>query len=94
MWKVILAVVPWEVVIPWLVQRLTDLSDMAAKALVERAFDLVVEIEKKYGTGRGQEKFVAVKEELLKGFQGVSGWVINFVIELAVAYAKKKGVIR
>ncbi len=94
MWKVILAAVPWNVVLPWVVSRVSDLSYKAAKVLIDRAFDLVVQIEDEYGDGGGQEKFMEVKKSLLQSFQDISGWVVNLVIEMAVAKAKKEGLIK
>ncbi len=94
MWKVILAAVPWNVVLPWVVSRVSDISYKGAKALIDKAFDLVIQVEDKYGDGNGQEKFQEVKKNLLESFQDISGWVINLVIEMAVAQAKKKGLVK
>ena len=94
MWKVILAAVPWNVVLPWVVSRVSDISYKGAKALIDKAFDYVVKVESKYGDSKGQEKFNEVKKNLLQSFQDISGWVVNLVIELAVAKAKKEGLIK
>ncbi len=93
MWKVILAMIPWDVVIPWLFAKLTDLSQEAAKRLVDKATDLVVEAEEKLTGQPGEEKAKYVNEKLSQIVTEASTFVINLLREIAVAYAKKKKLI-
>ena len=94
MLSVILSIVPWEKVIPWLFAQLADISREAADRIVPRAVELVIEAEKKLGGETGKEKAKYVDERLRTILIGVSDFVINLLRELAVAYAKKKGLIK
>jgi len=94
MWRAILAIIPWEAVIPWIFARLTDISTEMAKRLVDKATELVIEAERKLGSEPGEKKAEYVNEELSKIITGTSKFVINLLRELAVAYAKKKGLIK
>jgi len=94
MWRVILAMIPWEAVIPWIFARLTDVSNEMAKRLVDKATELVIEAEEKLGGQPGEEKAKYVDQKLREILSDVSTFVINLLRELAVAYAKKKGLIK
>ena len=93
MWKVILAMIPWDVVLPWIYARLTGVTNDVAKKLVDKATELVIEAETKLGGKPGEEKAKYVNEELSKVVSGASAFMLNLLRELAVAYAKKKGLI-
>lgn len=94
MWKLILSVIPWEKVIPWLFARLADVSQDVADRLVKKATELVVEAEEKLGGKAGEEKAQYVNEKLNEIVTEASTFLINLLRELAVAYAKKKGLIK
>ncbi|RUM29097.1 MAG: hypothetical protein DSY42_07165 [Aquifex sp.] len=94
MWRVILAVIPWEKVIPWVFAKLTNVSMELANMLVKKATELVIEAERKLGNEPGEKKAEYVNEELSKIITGTSKFVINLLRELAVAYAKKKELIK
>ena len=94
MWKAILSLVPWEKVIPWLVSKLAGVSDRYVQRLLDKALELVIQVEEEYGDGKGREKFEEVRQRLKKAYGDAKGWVVNLIIELAVGVAKKKGLIR
>ncbi len=59
-------------------------------------FDVILtyvkEAEMTKATGRDKASFVA--EQIIKILPTIATWIINLLIELAVAYAKKQGWIK
>ena len=94
MWRAILAIIPWDSVLPWIYAKLAQISYDKSKQLIDIALNKVVEVERKYGNKEGELKAQEVKQYLYKQAHGLSKWAINFLIELVVGYAKRKKLIK
>ena len=94
MWKFILSLIPWEVIILEALKVLTRMSEKVIDKIVKEAVDFVVEAEMKYGSGKGKEKAKYVDQKLRGILTEASDFLINLLREFAVGYAKRKGLIK
>lgn len=72
-------------VIKWLVRRLSNLS----RDEWDQVIDAVVYVEDDLPDGESKRDYVTSVVRKLSPL--VSAWVVNLVVELAVAYAQEKG---
>ncbi len=92
--KFLLSFVPWQTVLPWIVSKLTNLSQGLIDRAIDLAFSKVVEVENKYGSKSGAKKAKEVKESIKNAFSEIPEFAINLLVEVAVAKAKKLGFIK
>lgn len=84
-----------EEVVTWLVSKLGNFTYETAKKIIDATLDKVARVERQLGAVPGEEKAVVVRKWLEENFDlKGSKWLINFILELAVALAKKKGLIK
>lgn len=94
MWRILLRIIPLDQLIVLVGEFLTGLSDKIFGELWKVIVHYVEEAEKKYGSGKGKEKFEYVKRKVEEVYPTLRTWIINFLIEMAVAYLKTRGVIQ
>jgi len=84
-----------EEVVTWLISKLGGFTYEVARKILNATLDKVAEVERQLGAVPGEEKAVVVKKWLRERF-GLkeAKWLVNFILELAVALAKKKGLIK
>ena len=82
-------------VMAWIVSTVAEISYTAAMDILDATIDKVAEVERKLGASPGEEKARVVKNWLRDKF-GLkeTKWLVNLILELAVAYAKRKGLIK
>jgi len=80
----LLKLIPTEVILRWVAKKLTGLDDKAIDLVIQK----VEQIDKE--NIPGFEKRQKVYEQLRQSLDNVADWAINFLIELAIAYLKKK----
>jgi len=86
---------PLEEILAAIVSVIANIAFDAAKELLDRTIEKVAEVERKLGAAPGEEKARIVKQWLRENFGlAEKKWLVNLLVELAVALAKKKGLIR
>lgn len=88
--SLILSSLPIRAILVKVLSRLTDLGEDFLEDLLDKVEALVLKAESKYGRGHGQEKFQEVKEQVMELYSVGSGWLVNLLIEIVVAYLKKE----
>jgi len=89
MWNWILKILPYDTIAKYIIKFLTKADDKYVDALWQKAVNVVEKLAKEANLP-GEQKRKLAEEELRKQAQGITDFIINLAIELAVAKIKQK----